>query len=86
MKMKESDFKRKTNLIPQISGGINGGLNEGLKLLLNYIEENPGFNLIKISVSIKRPLRTIEKWIEKLKKENLIEFKGAKRTGGYYKK
>ncbi|MFA5804807.1 MAG: RNA-binding domain-containing protein [Melioribacteraceae bacterium] len=79
-------FKRKTNLIPQQSGGINGGLNEGLKLLLNYIEENPGFNLIKISLSIKRPLRTIEKWIDKLKKENLIEFRGAKRTGGYYKK
>jgi ATP-dependent DNA helicase RecG len=29
--------------------------------------------------------RTIERWIKQLKNENKIEFKGAPKTGGYYK-
>jgi len=29
--------------------------------------------------------RTIERWIKQLKNENKIEFKGAPKTGGYWK-
>ncbi|MCK5320009.1 HTH domain-containing protein [Candidatus Parcubacteria bacterium] len=28
--------------------------------------------------------RTIERWINKLKKEGKIEFKGSPKTGGYF--
>ena len=47
-------FKRKVDLYPQISGGLN----EGIKSLLSYISENPGLNAIKLSERIKIPLST----------------------------
>ncbi len=78
-------FKRKTNLIPQVSEGISEGINEGLKSLLEYITNNPGTNAINISDKLDKPLKTIERWIKILKKENKLEFRGSKKLGGYFK-
>jgi ATP-dependent DNA helicase RecG len=75
-------FKRKTNLIPQISEGIS----EGLKSLLEYITNNPGTNAINISDKLDKPLKTIERWIKILKKENKLEYRGSRKLGGYFKK
>ena len=30
--------------------------------------------------------RTIERWLKQLKDQDLIEFRGATKTGGYYSK
>ncbi|WP_262492533.1 hypothetical protein [Niabella ginsenosidivorans] len=35
---------------------------------------------------IKVPKRTIERWLTILRNENKIEFRGAPKTGGYWKK
>lgn len=80
MKMKESDFKRKTNLIPLTSGGIN----EGLKSLLGYVTDNPGSNAIMIAGKFGKSLKTVERWIKILRNKNQIEFRGSRKTGGYF--
>ncbi|MFZ2284894.1 MAG: hypothetical protein WAV86_13555, partial [Lutibacter sp.] len=60
-------------------------VNVGIKTLLVFIENNPGINVSNIKSLLNIPQRTIERWINQLKKENKIEFKGAPKTGGYYK-
>ncbi len=81
-------FKRKTmpsnrpNLITQSSGGLSGGI----KKVYDFVKKNPGHNTNYISEALSTPFKTVEKWITKLKQNGLIEFKGSKKTGGYYKK
>lgn len=59
----------------------DGGVND----ILLLIENNPGINVSNIKSLLNIPQRTIERWINQLKKENKIEFKGASKTGGYWK-
>jgi ATP-dependent DNA helicase RecG len=75
-------FKRKTGLIPQQRGGLSGGI----KKVYDYIVNNPGHNTKEISEAVSEPFKTVEKWIIKLRHDDLIEFKGSKKTGGYFKK
>ena len=77
-------FKRNQALSPQLSEGINEGLNEGLKILVDSISNNPGLNAITLSEKLKIPLSTIERRLRVLKLKNYIEYKGSKKTGGYY--
>ena len=65
--------------------GVNGGVNGGVNDILLLIENNPGINVSNIKSLLNVPQRTIERWINQLKKENKIEFKGAPKTGGYYR-
>jgi ATP-dependent DNA helicase RecG len=39
-----------------------------------------------ISESLDVPLKTVERWIKKLRNESRIEFIGSSKTGGYYLK
>ena len=76
-----------TETIPEDGGineGINEGISEGIKSLLTYIENNPGDRIKVIALEIKRPAKTIERWIRKLRDDGKIEFRGSKKTGGYY--
>ncbi|RTY83448.1 hypothetical protein EKL97_03975 [Flavobacterium sp. LS1P28] len=61
------------------------GVNGGVKDILVLIESNPGINVSNIKSLLNVPQRTIERGINQLKKENKIEFKGAPKTGGYYR-
>ena len=62
----------------------DGGISEGIKSLLTYIENNPGERIKVIALEINRPAKTIERWIKKLQDEGKVEFRGSKKTGGYY--
>ena len=73
-------IKRKIKLIPQVDGGLTGGL----KNVFELIKTNPGQNTKSISVEISKPEKTIEKWLKRLRDMKLIEFKGSKRNGGYF--
>ena len=75
--------KQKISLLKneEVNGGVNGGVNE----ILSVIENNPGINVSTIKSLLNIPQRTIERWINQLKKENKIEFKGVPKTGGYWK-
>lgn len=67
---------------PQGDGGINGGINS----LLTYVENNPGKKTADIGKGINVSTRTAERYIKKLRDDGKIEFRGSKKTGGYYKK
>jgi len=62
-------------------GGVNGGVND----ILCYIKENPGCRTNQITVALKIPLRTLQRHLAALKKQGLIEFRGAPRNGGYFR-
>jgi ATP-dependent DNA helicase RecG len=72
-------FKRKK--IP-ISHGE--GVSEGVNTLFDYIKNNPGKRTPQFEEALGVPIKTVERWLKKLKDEQKIEFRGAPKTGGYY--
>ena len=44
----------------------------------------PGLNANEISEHIKKSIPSVARYISSLKKRELIEFRGATKTGGYY--
>lgn len=93
MNLKEPEFKTEfagfsvymyNEEIGGINEGINKGINEGIKSSIKYIKENPGKRNKEISENIGEPPKTVERWIKKLRDDSIIEFKGSKKTGGYF--
>ncbi len=85
-------FKRKYSVI---DGGANGGANGGAILTTSnedtinqvkqIIYDNAGINSKKINQLLPEiSKRTIERCIQKLREDKIIEFKGASKIGGYY--
>ena len=64
--------------------GLNGGVSEGLNDLYNFINEHPGFRAINFFANLNVSYSTIERYLRVLKKENKIEYRGSKKTGGYF--
>ncbi len=80
---------RETGLTPSErgqTGGVNGGVREGVNALLEFIRKMPGLRTPQISKAMGVPVRKLEKWLKKLKDRGDIEFKGSSRTGGYWAK
>lgn len=67
-----------------LNGGLNEGLNEGLNRLLAIIKDNPGKRIPQLAGTLGIPAKTIERWLAELKKQDKIEYRGSKKTGGYY--
>ena len=66
------------------SGGVSGGASGGLNRLLEYIRLNPGLRSNTLASALHLPQRTLDRHLMNLRKRNLIQFKGASKTGGYY--
>ena len=64
---------------------LNGGLNGGLNGLLEFIENNSGVKVKEISEKLKRPIDTLDKQVKKLIDKKLIERRGSKKVGGYWR-
>ena len=62
----------------------NGGVSGGVTDLLIYIQLHPGQRASDIAKGLNLPLRTVERWLKKLKEAKTIEFCGASKTGGYF--
>ena len=63
------------------------GTNVGIKELHKFIEENQPVRVSHIKEYFNEvTTRTLERWIKRLKEEGKIEFRGSKKTGGYYTK
>ncbi len=60
------------------------GISEGINSLYSFIEQNPGRRISSIAGKIDKPPKTVERWIKKLHEEGRIEFRGSRKTGGYY--
>ena len=56
-----------------------------MSCLLAYVESHPGQRAGEIAVAFKLTQRTIERRLKQLKEKGLIEFRGAPKTGGYYR-
>jgi ATP-dependent DNA helicase RecG len=71
-----------------INGVINGALNEAvineLVNVLRVIHNQKGINRIELIERIGKAKTTIERYLKILKENNLIEYRGAKKTGGYF--
>jgi len=60
------------------------GVSEGVKSLYEYIESNPGQRVTHFEETLKKPGKTIERWIKILRDRKKIKFEGSPKTGGYY--
>jgi ATP-dependent DNA helicase RecG len=63
---------------------ITGGITGGITILLQYIQANPGKRANEIALHLNVPPKTAEKHLSKASKAGLIEFRGPKKSGGYY--
>ena len=79
--------------------GLNDGLNDGFKkenvideifinenesFILSLLKVNPGLNADILSKELKKSKPMAERYIRSLKYKNLIEYRGSRKTGGYY--
>ena len=64
---------------------VNVGVNVGVNSLLAYVESHPGQRAGEMAVAFNFTQRTIERRLKQLKEKGLIEFRGAPKTGGYYR-
>lgn len=68
------------------SGGVNGGVSGGVNDVLIYVETHGGSRAKEISDALVIPLRSVERYLSILKENGAIEFRGAPKTGGYYRR
>ena len=73
-----------TTLKMHTAGAVNGGVSGGVNPILDFIIQYPGCRANVIAEKLNMPLRTVQRRISELKKENKIEFKGAPKSGGYF--
>jgi ATP-dependent DNA helicase RecG len=62
----------------------NEGVNEGVNSMIEYIRKNPGKRAPHIAEALGVPLKTLERWLKKMKSENKVKYKGSSKTGGYF--
>lgn len=65
-------------------GGLSGGLNDTAQQIIRILESEFGLNATEISQRMKKGTRTIERYLSALVKQDLVEFRGAKKAGGYF--
>lgn len=62
------------------------GINELESLILTFLKKKPGAKGYEIAEYIQKGAATTERYLRSLKDKELIEYKGSRKTGGYYKK
>ncbi len=62
------------------------GVNELESLILTFLKKKPGAKGYEIAEYIQKGAATTERYLRSLKDKELIEYKGSRKTGGYYKK
>lgn len=75
---------KKVHNVGTLSGTLNGILNEKQQLVYNYIKENQGVNITKITEGLAIPRNTLNKIIAFLIEKEMIERRGGKKFGGYF--
>lgn len=63
--------------------GINEGINADLEKIVSYLKNNPLSKHADIKLIINRSDATIERYLKILRDNGMIEYVGAKKTGGY---
>ena len=68
----------------EIKVNSDEGINEGINQLLSVICSRPGARANKLATLIGKSRQTVERYIKTLKDCGQIEFRGSKKTGGYF--
>jgi len=68
----------------RVTFSLREGVSEGVNSLYRCIQQNPGLRLPEYSTMLNIPLKTLERWVKKLRQEQKIIFKGSPKQGGYY--
>ncbi|WP_407712170.1 MarR family transcriptional regulator [Butyricimonas paravirosa] len=61
-------------------------MNEVEALILAFLEKNPGAKGGEITQFLQKGTSTMERYLKSLKEKGLIEYRGSRKTGGYFKK
>ena len=69
-----------------VDEGINEGITEVEALILAFLEKNPGAKGGEITQFLQKGTSTMERYLKSLKEKGLIEYRGSRKTGGYFKK
>lgn len=69
-----------------VSEGVSKGVSEGVSLLLTHIQKEPGLRAPMLATRMDTSVKNVERWLKQLKNQQLIEFLGAPKTGGYHPK
>ena len=71
-----------------INGAINGAIKTGfiyeLVQIIKAIHSQNGINRIELIEKTGKGKSTLERYLKILKETDLIEYKGSKKTGGYF--
>jgi len=80
------EYPELTFKIEQIGGGVlvTFSSSEGVNSLYQCIKDNPGRRIPDYSKTLNVPVKTLERWVQKLRGEQKIIFKGSPKKGGYY--
>ena len=79
------DFSKTLEEVSEKDGGLSGGLSGGLNSIFETIKKTPGLQARDLSIILDRPIDTIDKQIKKLIDKKLVERRGSRKTGGYWK-
>ena len=69
-----------------VTGAATGAVTGAVNQVSDYVSGMPGCRANAIASALELPLRTVQRYLEQLKKQGRIEFRGAPRNGGYYPK
>lgn len=70
----------------ELNERVNEGVNEGVARLFAHIKKGPGLRAPMLAVQMNTSVKNIERWLQQLKDQQKVEFRGAPKTGGYYLK
>lgn len=68
-----------------INGDING-LKGSLREVYLIVLHHPGIKIKQVAELRKKSVSTVWKQLTDLRKKNIVEYRGANKTGGYYAK
>lgn len=63
---------------------VSEGVNTELRKLVALIDATPGMNAKQLATAIGKGHSTVERYIKILRENQLIEFRGAPKDGGYF--
>ena len=81
----------KDSLSPRkVDGTLNGTINDTLNAdelaIVQFIVAHPGVQVSDIMTFTGKSMRTIKRYIARLVELSVVERRGSRKTGGYYRK
>ena len=70
--------------IEGITEGITEDVKERMRQVLVLLYKNEGIRIVDIEEQLDIPAKSLERYIRTFREAGIIEYKGAKRSGGYY--